>query len=62
MDGDRSRPIKGDRIECPECHRWVGYWPDKADYHRCHLMPHRTREFSRHGFNGPWCDGREYIG
>lgn len=50
---------KGDRAECPECHRWVGYWPDKLDYHVAHLMPHRVE----HGWTmGEWCEGNWRAG
>lgn len=59
----RGRPIKGDKQECPECHRWVGYWPDKLDDHVAHLMRHRTREDGLYGrARGPWCDGTTYTG
>lgn len=59
----RGRPIAGERAECPKCHRWIGYWPDKLDYHVAWLMRHRTRTGFCFGLPaGEWCDGRYYVG
>ena len=58
----RGRARKGDRIECPTCHRWIGYWPDKTNPYLAHLMPHRSHEgLYGHGV-GPYCAHREVNG
>jgi hypothetical protein len=59
----KGRPEKGETAECPKCHRWVGYWPDKLDYHVAHLMRHRSREHGRYDvMRSAWCDGTQYVG
>ena len=58
----RGRPEKGMKLECPKCGRYVGYWPDKLDYHVGHLMRHRTGQWCGGEAYGPWCDGKERIG
>lgn len=60
----RGRTFKGDRLECPVCHRRVGYWPDKLDYHVGHLMRHlvpRNRVVAP-PLTPEWCEGTTYVG
>lgn len=60
---DRTKVERGARAECPKCHRWIGYWPDRMDYHVAHLMPHLTVEPGGIGSrNAVWCEGRQYVG
>lgn len=58
----RARARKGDRTECPECHRWVGYWPDKENPYVAYLMPHRTGERVGGAPYGPLCEWTVSIG
>lgn len=58
----KRRPIKGDRVECPECHRFVGYWPDKLNPYKAHLMRHRSGKFAGSYAHGPWCERRTAEG
>lgn len=56
----RARAEKGMKVECPKCGRWVGYWPDKLDYHVAHLMPHNLDSLGRRRM--PRCEGQVYVG
>lgn len=63
MTSQRGAVVKGDKLRCPECGRYVGYRPDKFDYHVGHLLPHRVSEDGLYGRAvGEWCHGREYVG
>lgn len=59
---ERGRARKGDRAECPKCHRWVGYWPGKLNPYRVYFMRHRTGQWCGGEAYGPWCDGPESVG
>lgn len=54
---DRTRAVRGDRVECPKCHRRIGYWPDRMNYHVAHIMPHRERIGLYGRPAGEWCPG-----
>lgn len=43
-------PIPGALIECPVCHDWIGYWPDKLNPYKAYIMSH--------GPKNARCEGR----
>lgn len=54
-----GRTFKGDKIECPGCHRWIGYWPDKMNPYLAHFPQHRTHEGLYGRPSGDWCEERQ---